>query len=369
MIKILVCGYSDSIHFFRWCGFLRKASFSTDVLSFIKNREFDYGDQGKYFDFSSKSENRFVKTTELFFRFLYSILFVRRSDYDFINYNFLEFHLLVHALFVNKKIIITAWGSDILMNYRKSSGMKKLLFDAILRKASAITCDSQSVYDTITARCKKIDPSRIKTIYWGIDTGLFTVPDPDEKKRLRSKYKLPESSIVLLSIRLMDNNYRIKEIITWFTKNIADKRIYLFVRVPPKKNAAYFKECLLESRDNGNIIFNDEAIDYGHISEIYKISDIDLHFPMSDATPVSIFEGISCGNLIICSRDVESYVDLGRTYGLCLTTLDQLNQSSVLEYYEKKAALTGENIEKLDMFHSERKTVDSMKNIFTESEI
>ena len=79
-----------------------------------------------------------------------------------------------------------------------------------------------------------------------------------------------------------------------------------------------------------------------------------MHFPESDSTPVSMLEGISSGNLIICNEKIDSYKKLAENYKLFLIDLNNLNK----DYINK---IINENIIKLNKLHEEKITIKNIK--------
>lgn len=361
--KILITGYSNSIHFWRWAHFLKKANFKINILSFVKNEiKFDKIYE-KYLDYSVKKKG-LIKFLKLIINIFKSIYYINKSNNNYVNLCFLESYLAFIALFIKKKIIITCWGSDILLNYKKSNFIKKYLFDKAFNKASYITCDSDSIKSLIIEKCKRIEKDKINKIYWGINISLFSIPSYKEKNKLRKKYNIPQNAIVLLSIRNLTRQYRILEIIKCFNKNISDKNIFLFIKIPSEIDKNYINECIKEANKNKNIIINKEKIDYKNIREIYKISDISLHFPDSDSTPVSMLESISSGNLIICSDKIDSYKKLSEYYKLFLIDLNELNNDFINKILKGKNKIITDNKIKLNKLHDEKLTINNIRVMF-----
>ena len=360
--KILLIGNTNCSHLWRWAYYLNKAKIASNILTFNRNSISNYETINNFIDFSVKN-NGLIKYLKIFLNILKCILFINRSDYDYINFHFFEIHQAFISLFINKKYIITCWGTDLLVKYKKSRGIKKTLLDYSLKKSSAITYDSESINKIILDKCKKINKEKLYLIYWGINTSIFYQNTDKEKITLREKYKLPENSLILLSIRNLTEIYNIKEIIKWFNNNIKDKSIILFVRITPTSDKEYIKKCIKESNENPNIIFNNENIGQTNIPELYKLADISLHFPIADATPVSMLEGIACGNLIMCNKNIDSYKELSKKYSLCLTNLTDLSKDKIKSIIRGKNKIARNNIKSLQKNHSEGKTIKKISNL------
>jgi hypothetical protein len=355
--KFLVVGYANSIHFWKWCFYLKKSGLLVDILSFSKQdlNYLDYSIFNNYYDLSKYN---------FFLKFLIGFFKVTFSVYDIINYQYFRLNWIILALFTFKKIVFNCWGSDILITYKETYGIKKLLFDSVLRKSYKIIFDSESVQDVLTAKCLKLNKNNLHLIYFGINTDVFSPPSIEEKKQLRIKYHIDNDSIVLLSIRNLTPLYRIINIIKWFNEKIKSDKIILYIRISEQAENNYINECKSLSSFNKNIIFNDSYIPHEQINELYKISDIDLHFPESDATPVSILEGISCGNLIICSNKIDSYKKLSEKYKMNLDDISLINDLYINDIIKKKKDVISKNRENLKLFHSEQNSIIEIKKIF-----
>ena len=365
--KILAAGFTDSIHFKRWVEFLQNSGFEVHILSFVKNKNIKYNKKN-YFDFSVRIKNKFVKVLFLFLKIISAIKFIKISDYSFINFHYMETHLLLIALLCGKKYILTSWGSDILIDYKKTWGIKKIIFDWTFKKAFCITCDSISVKKTIIDRCRNIDENKIKIIYWGVDENIF-FPLPDNKKaRLRIKYGIPENSIVLLSMRSIFKLYRIKEIIMWFNKKIRNKNIILLIKITPNKDERYLEECIEAAKENKKIIFNRRKINHEKLNEIYNISDITLNFPLSDSIPSTILESIASGNMIVCSSSIKAYRELKKYYKIEINDLKSLDENDIIKQIKKKKQIIKHNTEIFKKIHEEKITIESIKKYFNISD-
>ena len=355
--KVLVVGYTNSIHFWKWCYYMKESGFTIDVLSYSKQNSdyLDYSIFNKYHDLSEKN---------VFLKFLLGIIRINFSGYEYINFQYMRSNWILLSIFSIKKNIFNCWGSDILVDYRNAEYLRKFIFDLALIKSYGIIFDSESVRNVIMEKCSKIDIKKMYLIYWGIDPEKFSFTNDEEKKTLRRKYNIPENSILLLSIRKLSPLYSIKEIINWFKEEIADKNILLYIRIPENSETQYVMECKRSAESNKNILFDGTYIPHSKINELYKIADISLHFPKSDATPVSILEGISCGNIIICDDKIVSYKILNEQYNMILSDLHSLKQNHIIEFLEKKYDIIQSNREKLIKLHSENVTIQSIKRFF-----
>lgn len=362
--RILVIGDINSMHLWRWCGFLTKLKFNVEILTYEDQYvdDIDYRAFAGLHDYSiNKRYTGFIKKLLKEINFYRSVFFIRKRDYCYVNYHFIRKNEFISALLVNKKVILSCWGSDILIYYRNLKGYKKVLYDRALQKANIITYDGTAVKDTILAKCKGLDPGKFCFIHWGIDTELFDFVPAGEKIRLRNKFNIPQDAVVLFSPRHLSETYRIKEIIEWFRRTVTSEKIFLVIRITPYSNCGYTAACRKLAGSSRNIIFNDDRVSYRELTEFYKIADICLHFPSSDTLSVSIFEGLASGNLIFASESIEAYKILAETYNIKLTSLDRLDQDMILDAMKYRDEIISANRSKLIELHSEQVSLQQLK--------
>jgi len=357
---VCMLGYTDSIHFWRWSEFLKKAGFNVVVVSFVKNDFYDDYKKNilKYYDLSAGSKNKIIKSITIFLNLFKAVKIINKSKFDFINFHFIEMYQFFISSFINKRIILSCWGSDILIDYKNSWFIKKKLYEKIFKKAYLITMDSETVKKTIIERYRAVDKNKFRIIYWGIDEKMFIKPDKKEKDKLKKKFNLPADSIVILCIRNLTKVYRVKEIINWFNKKIRDENFYLFVRVPPKSDKKYIDGCKVYACGNSRIIFNEEKTKYQDINKFYKLSDVSLHYPASDASPVSMLEAVSSGHAICGRPGISSYQVLAEEYkNINLLKLEDLSTNLLRKLVKNKK----KNF--LKYHHTSRSSIEKLKEV------
>jgi glycosyltransferase involved in cell wall biosynthesis len=91
-----------------------------------------------------------------------------------------------------RPLVVTAWGSDLLVN-TQHSWIQRELARWVLRKADYVTCVSQSL--ATAALALGANPQRLEVTPWGVDTGIYH-PALDGEG-LRTKLGLEPGPIVL----------------------------------------------------------------------------------------------------------------------------------------------------------------------------
>lgn len=190
-IKICYIGDAQSVHTRRWVKWFAKDGYDvhliTDRIGNIENVKM-----------------YFVKEGRNFFSFINEIITVRKIvkkiKPDILHSHYASSYGVFGAFSKNCPLIISVWGSDVIVDPEKSFIVKYLLKFA-LRKADLITSDGENTRKIMTEKFK-INIDKIKIIYHGVDTSKFNHIYKDETliKRLFGK-KFP----TIISVRLLES--------------------------------------------------------------------------------------------------------------------------------------------------------------------
>ena len=105
------------------------------------------------------------------------------------------------VLFLPKvKSVMTPWGTDVLIDM-KESVINRFFSLKALRKSSVITVDAEHMKNELIQF--GIEPSKIQIIYFGTNTKKY-VRIKEERTRVRKKYNILESDIVVISTRTLN---------------------------------------------------------------------------------------------------------------------------------------------------------------------
>jgi glycosyltransferase involved in cell wall biosynthesis len=186
---------------------------------------------------------------------------------------------------LNLPRVLTAWGSDILVTPQESAFMRALVRWS-LRRAHAITADSQSMLDAIRA----LHPQApVEQILWGADTDHFCPG-------------VPANDFELISLRSWEPNYNIDAIIEAFAR---------FLTLRPHSHAllhllgggsmsAALQERVTSLRLLQQVRFHGRLDDAGMLALMQRCR-ASVSVPTSDATSVSVLESMACGLPIIAT--------------------------------------------------------------------
>jgi glycosyltransferase involved in cell wall biosynthesis len=188
---------------------------------------------------------------------------------------------------VSAPLVLTAWGSDILVTPRQRGPrgrLTSLVLARTLRRAALITADAADVLEAIRrygtcARCEEVS--------WGADTERFV---PGE----------PAPGFEIASLRSWERNYNIDTLLHAFAslqRERPDAKGVLHLLGGGPDEAALrtlAAELRLTAGTGGAVRFVGRVGDAKMISTLQRCR-VSISVPTSDATSVSLLESMACG--------------------------------------------------------------------------
>lgn len=197
-MKICYIANGESVHTRKWVKYFADRGYDVHLVTFDKTEEI----QGVK-----------IRKLRYFSRFAYPIriLNVMKAVND-VDAHVLHAHFVSHygvyaALTGFKPLVVSAWGSDVLIEPKRSI-IKKYLVKYVLKRADLITCDAEHMKEAL----KQLGaaPEKIRLIYFGVDTRKFS---PREKSEdLKARLAIYDSPAVI-SLRNLEPLYDVKSLI------------------------------------------------------------------------------------------------------------------------------------------------------------
>jgi len=191
-MKICFLAPADSIHSYRWIKYFADKNYDIHWLSLVPNQ------------FKVTKNIKFYHLKNFSVKFLNVILniksireLVRNINPDIFHVHSAGTYGITGALSGFHPLILTVWGSDILM--AQESKIRSFLKKYTLKKVDFITCDAEHMEEEMLKL--GANPSKIKIINFGIDIQRFYPSSKDEnlKKELgASDFK------VVISVRRLE---------------------------------------------------------------------------------------------------------------------------------------------------------------------
>lgn len=182
-------------------------------------------------------------------------------------------------------VVLTAWGSDILVSPR-ASRLVHALSGGVLRRAALITADSRDVLDEI-AGYRPTAP--LEEVFWGADTDRF-VPLPADRKR---------PGFHVASLRAWEPNYRIEAIVEAVARlrESGPATLHLF---GGGSGEAALRAQVARLGLADSVVWHGK-VDASQLPAAMAACHASVSVPASDATSVSLLESMACGLPVVVS--------------------------------------------------------------------
>lgn len=190
-------------------------------------------------------------------------------------------------------LVMTAWGSDLLIHSRQNA-LIRWLVSYCLRKADLITGDAEDLCQL--ARTLSGRQVETRLLQWGVDLELFShKPDEEFREDLRG-----DSEWVFLSTRRLRTIYNIDVILRAFSKALPS--------LPPSRLVVVGDDTQKKELENlaavlsltNNVLFTG-WLPREKVIETLCASDVFLSVPSSDSTALSLLEAFAAGLPVIAS--------------------------------------------------------------------
>jgi glycosyltransferase involved in cell wall biosynthesis len=186
-----------------------------------------------------------------------------------------------------RPLVMTAWGSDLLLT-PKQSVLVRWLTGWTLRRADLVTGDSIDLVDEAAAYGLRQPPLRV---HWGVDLARFAPVPWGSKPRFE-----------IVSLRNWEPNYRIGAIVqalALFRQREPDAEVHLHLlgggSLQPELTSQVHALGLQE------VVTLHGRLDDAGMAAVLARCKVSVSVPVSDATSVSVLESMACGLAVVAS--------------------------------------------------------------------
>lgn len=306
-MKICILAGAESIHIIRWVEYFTKKNNEVHLISFSPWINKQYPENLKLhlikvpiiyriLDFIS---NKILHYTPQIIINIYGIQvrkILKTINPDILHAHFLSSYGIIGALADFHPLIISIWGSDVLIYSHKYKSIKKMELYA-LRKADIVTTIPEFMKDYIT-KLFGINRDKVIRIPWGIDLNIFFKGYINETELMKDSLKISRDSPIILSNRAMTPLYNIKNIISAVPEVLKVSKNAVFIFMKGSGNSLYFNEIQSLAENLGitdNVRFIQELISPEKMAVYLNMADMIVSIPKTDQFASSIMEGMACG--------------------------------------------------------------------------
>lgn len=211
---------------------------------------------------------------------------VNRIKPDIISAHYITTNGFLGAISGFHPLVLTAWGSDILLSSEHSFYWRSFLKYA-LKRADLVTCNSEVLRRGLVGL--GVAPAKIRIIYHGVDTQKF---EPQPGKECRARLGL-QGVPVVISTRKLLSLYNVEMLIRAIPLILEHAPQASFIIAGDGEQKEYLRGVASSLGVSENVRFvgwiqHDELQGYLASSEIYVSTSL------SDSTSVSLQEAMAC---------------------------------------------------------------------------
>jgi glycosyltransferase involved in cell wall biosynthesis len=272
-MKICFLGDGNSIHIRRWLDSFHDRGHEVHLITFSKV-ELEHIIVHKIGDVD-------INISGNNWKYILSIMqikkLLRKINPDIVNAHFVTSYGFLAALAGARSLVVSAWGTDILVTPRRNK-IYKAITKYALNKAKLVTSDSNFMSEAIN----KLTDTEVLTVPMGVESSLCFEDRKESTDEIR-----------ILSLRTVNRNSNIDIIVKAFSKLVANNEGNRFKLIIT--NDGPEMENLENSVEIKGFVSRDKLI------ELLYSSHIHITVPDSDSTSVTLLEAMASGIITIAS--------------------------------------------------------------------
>ena len=289
-----ICFIADgiSIHTKRWVNYFAQKGHEVHLISF----RFTAGYEGYDIRVQTHSLIRLLPQIGMLSGYLSGILWlfqvrrlVKRIRPDILDAHYIEVPAYLAVASGFHPLILTAWGSDILVT-PKQNAIYRLLIKYSLKKADLVVCRTSFMREEIIKLGGHSEKIRIS--FLGVNTKEFNPAKRSEE--LRQILDISNLIPVVISTRALRPIYDMQTLVTAIPLVLKDVHQAKFAIVGEGEQRKYL-ETLAKSLAILDSIRFVGCIPHEKISQFLASSDVYVSTSLSDGTPSSLLEAMACG--------------------------------------------------------------------------
>lgn len=190
--------------------------------------------------------------------------------------------------------VISAWGSDLLIEPHKSP-LRRALLQLVLRRCDRLTVPSALLYRA--ARELGMPEHKLALIPWGIDTTVFR-PEPDDRTVTRQELGIPPGAHVVFCPRAVAPVYNLDVVVAAIQlMKVArpDVRL-LFLRYNAEPTYLARLQAQIEAAGiSSQVLWLPPQPEPAGMARLYRMADVMVSVPSQEGYGLSVYEAMACG--------------------------------------------------------------------------
>ena len=305
-MKVCFLGDAGSIHIRRWVEFFRDQGHLVSLISF---RDYDINGVDVRFVGNKININESGGNIEYIKKIFQIRRIIKEINPDIVNAHYLTSYGLIAAIIKDRPLVVSTWGSDILVAPKKNSIYKKIT-QYVLKKSNLVTSDS----DFMSKEIERLGCSNEK---------IITAPMGIEKEIFNSINRNNINDATFLSMRTLCDNSNIDLIIKAFALIAKEYKDSKLVITNSGEKEDELKELINRLELNSSVELLG-FIDRETVAQLLKDKYIYISIPTSDSTSVTLLEAMASGIFpIVSDLPANSEWITDNRNGLILKSMDE----------------------------------------------
>ena len=272
-VKICYVGDAGSVHMQRWAKYFADKGHEVCLIS---PRPFG-GDVPRNIDLHVLKMLNGVRFVNIPLSVIQIAGIIGRKNPDILHAHHVTSSGFWAALCRFHPYVLTAWGSDIVVQPKKSRLVRwKATF--ALKKAEMITCDAEHMVERMVEM--GVDREKIKLIYFGVDTQKFSAKHMDGE--VKGKYRIASDSPTVISLRSLNPIYDLESLVKSVPLVLGKVPEAKFILVGDGEQRGYL-ENVATSLGVGDSVRFAGSISNSEIPAYLASSDVYVSTSLSDA--------------------------------------------------------------------------------------
>jgi glycosyltransferase involved in cell wall biosynthesis len=231
---------------------------------------------------------------------------LRRIRPDLVHAHCLDLSGWVAAAAGYHPLVVTVWGSDIMLHPDRSR-LARRLAGWVLTKADAVTAPAQPLYERAVSFAGSAE--RVHLIHWGVDCEVFR-PE-GETTALRVALDLPARAPVLFCPRALAPVYNIGTVLQALRRVLQARPDAYLLLVEFNARPDYRRKIdqwIQEWGLGDRVRFLPQMDGQADMAALYRLATVTITLPLSDSLSLTVLESMACGTPAVVS-DLPAYED------------------------------------------------------------
>ena len=197
-------------------------------------------------------------------------------------------------------LVVTVWGSDILLHPDRSHLARKLA-RWVLTEADAVTAPAQPLYERAVSLAG--NANKVHLIHWGVDCQIFQ--PRGETATLRASLDLSADAPIVFCPRALAPVYDILTVVQAFGHVAQTEPEAVLLLIEFNTRPDYRQQIAQRIREQGlhrQVRFLPRVSSQADMAALYQLATVVVSLPLSDSLSLTVLESLACGTPVVVSN-------------------------------------------------------------------